>query len=285
MRLSRVLLLSVLPLLAAAPVQAAEVLVPQASPAAKVGLRVGVTDVEITYHRPGVKGREVWGKLVPAGQVWRLGANDATTISFSHPVKVEGRDVPAGTYALFAIPGADKWTMILNKEAKQWGAYAYKQSEDLLRFDVKPQAGPETEWMTFTMTPTGAGSALAEMAWEKVRVPFRIEVDVDRIVWKGIDEALAGKPDAEAYLSAANYAAETGQRLADAKGWVEKAMALGESYWNHYMMAHLLQKEGKTDEAIAQLDKALALAAKDAEAPKEFSDQLRQLKTTWKPAK
>jgi hypothetical protein len=200
----------------------AEIRLPQPSPAASVKTALGVTDIVIDYHRPGVKGRKIWGALVPNGEVWRLGANEATTITFSTAVRIEGHDVPAGQYALFAVPGPDAWTLILNKEAKQWGAYDYKKDQDLLRFEVKPQAGPFTEWMTFSITPGGASAATVEMAWENLRVPFRIEADVQNLAWKGIDDTLAAKPDAGAYLAAANYALTENQRLDDALGWADK---------------------------------------------------------------
>ena len=134
----------------------------------------GATKITIEYHRPSVRGREIWGGLVPYGQVWRLGANEATTITFSAPVKVEGKDVPAGTYALFAIPGKDKWTFIVNKNAKQWGAFKYQQSDDLLRFDVVPQPGNAVETMTFSILPKAPASASIEMEWAKVKAAFNV---------------------------------------------------------------------------------------------------------------
>lgn len=264
------------------PARAAEVKLPQPSPAAKVALTVGLTDVEITYHRPAVKGRAIWGGLVPWDKVWRLGANDATTLSFATPVKVDGHDVPAGTYGLFAIPGKDKWTLILNKNARQWGAYSYKQEEDLLRFDVKPQAGADTEWMVFTMTPATLGSAVVEMAWEKVRVSFTISTDADKMAWESIDSALADKPDAEAYLTAAFFAVEKNTRLAEAQGWVDKALALDDNFWGHEYKAKLLQKEGKVAEAVQHLDKAMQLAK--GKAPQEYIDNLGKLKADWMKA-
>lgn len=271
-------LLSVLCLSASAQAQAPKL--PQPSPAAKSALTVGVTDVEIVYHRPGVKGRIIWGELVPWGEVWRLGANEATTISFSTAVKVEGHDVPAGTYGLFAIPAKDKWTLILNKQPKQWGAYFYKQEEDLLRFDVKPQAGPATEWMAFTMTPASPDSAVVEMAWDTVRVPFRVKVDVDRMVWSEIDKSLAGKPDTETYLTAVQYALNTEARLDDAMTWTDKALALQENFWAHEFKARLLQRQGKIDEAVQHLDKAMTLAK--GKAPQAYIDGLAKLKGEWK---
>src|SRR5450756_376502 len=154
-----------LPILAQAPT-------PQASPAGTASGAAGAAKITIEYHRPSVKGREIWGGLVPYGQVWRLGANEATTIGFPGPVKVEGKDVPAGTYALFAIPGKDKWTFILNKNAKQWGAFKYQQTDDLLRFDVVPQPGNAVETMTFSIVPKAPASELVEMEWAKVKAAF-----------------------------------------------------------------------------------------------------------------
>ncbi len=253
---------------------------PQASPAASVKTAVGTSEVTINYHRPGVKGRKIWGELVPLGQVWRLGANNATTITFADAVKVEGKDVPAGTYGLFAIPAQDKWTLILNKEAQQWGAYSYKQEQDLVRFDVKPQTGPFTEWMVFNITPAGEGKAVVEMAWENLRVPFTVEVDAETATWKSIDEVLAGTPAWGDYLTAARYALDKGKRLDEAMVWVDKSIAAQESFWNHELKARLLQKAGKTNEAFPHLDKAIALA--QGKAPKEYIAGLETTKAEWK---
>jgi hypothetical protein len=144
------------------------------SPAGSASGAAGATRITIEYHRPSVRGREIWGGLVPYGQVWRLGANEATTIAFSTPVKVEGTNVPAGTYALFAIPGKDKWTFIVNKNAKQWGAFKYQQTDDLLRFDVVPQVGNAVETMTFSIAPKAPTSASVEMEWAKVKTAFNV---------------------------------------------------------------------------------------------------------------
>lgn len=257
-----------------------QIKLPQASPAASVKTAVGTSEVVIDYHRPGVKGRKIWGELVPFGQVWRLGANNATTITFADPVKVEGKDVPAGTYGLFAIPAEDKWTLILNKEAQQWGAYSYKQDQDLVRFDVKPQTGPFTEWMVFNITPAGEGKAVVEMAWENLRVPFTVEVDAETATWKSIDEVLAGTPAWGDYLTAARYALDRGKRLDEAMGWVDKSIAAQESFWNHELKARLLQKAGKTTEAFPHLDKAIALA--QGKAPKEYIEGLEKTRAEWK---
>ena len=266
-------------LCAAVPARA-EIKLPKPSPGASVKTEVGTTAVTIDYHRPGVKGRKIWGDLVPWGQVWRLGANEATTITFAGLIKVQGQEVPAGTYGLFAIPGTDKWTLILNKKSKQWGAYFYKAEEDLLRFDVQPQTGPFTEWMVFQITPAGNGKAVVEMAWENLRVPFTLETDADAMAWKSIDETLAGTPTWQDHLTAAQWALQKDQRLDEAMTWIDKSMAAEEGFWSHEVKAKLLQKGGKTEEALVHLDKAIEMA--QGKAPDEFIAGLEKLKAEWK---
>lgn len=146
------------------------------SPNAGVSQTIGVTEVSIRYGRPAVKGRAVWGELVPYGEVWRTGANEATTISFSNDVLIEGKKLAAGTYALFTIPGPDTWTIIFNKTAKQWGAFRYDAAQDALRVDVKPTAAPHEEWMSFSFKELSGESAQAVLRWEKLAVPFKIQV-------------------------------------------------------------------------------------------------------------
>ena len=160
--------------LLASPAALAQTPAAPQSPAGSASGAAGATKITIEYHRPSVRDREIWGGLVPYGQVWRLGANEATTITFSAPVKVEGKDVPAGTYALFAIPSKDKWTFIVNKNAKQWGAFKYQESADLLRFDVVPKTGNAVEMMTFSILPKAPASASVEMEWAKVKIAFTV---------------------------------------------------------------------------------------------------------------
>lgn len=148
------------------------------SPTASVSQDLGLTHVTITYHRPAVKGRVIWGGLVPYGKVWRAGANEATTITFSGPVKVAGHDVPAGTYAFFAIPDKDHWTLILDKNPKQWGAFSYKPSEDLLRFEVTPSASPMQEWLDYSIELTDQATATVTLHWEKLAVSFPVTAEI-----------------------------------------------------------------------------------------------------------
>jgi hypothetical protein len=149
------------------------------SPYAEVLQRINVTDVKITYHRPGVKGREIWGKLVPFGgdKPWRAGANDATTFSINKPVKIEGKELPAGNYTFYAFIGKDEWTLVFNKVAKTWGSYDYDAKQDALRVTVKPMEAPMKERLAYGFEDLQDKSAVCCLHWEKLKVSFKIEVE------------------------------------------------------------------------------------------------------------
>lgn len=280
----RAALIALSTLFFALPSFAIDLKVPRESPKASTSLTVGITDITLAYHRPAVKGRQIWGALVPYGEVWRLGANNATTLSFSDPVKLAGRDVAAGTYGFFAIPGPQSWTLILNKRPVQWGSFFYKPEEDVLRFEVKPEPGPMTEWMTFTLLPAGFGKANLSFRWEKLQFSVPVEVDVDKLVWAQYDAAIAEtqSQDWGVLLTAANYALERGQRLEEAKTWVDLSISLQESFWNYEAKAKLLQREGRTAEALPLLEKAIELSR--GKTPKGYTDGLEKLRKDWSAA-
>ena len=148
------------------------------SPKASVSQTVGFTDITISYSRPGVKGRKIWGGLVPYDKVWRAGANEATKITFSTDVIIDGKTLPAGSYGFFAIPGKDEWTLIFNKVADQWGAFEYNEAEDALRINVKPEKNNFTEWLRYEITKTSDTTAVVSLEWEKLKVPFNVEVKI-----------------------------------------------------------------------------------------------------------
>jgi len=154
------------------------------SPRAFLTQTIGLTDVTISYSRPGVKGRKIWGGLVPYKKVWRAGANEATKISFSTDVLIDGKKFPAGSYSFFIIPNENKdWTVIFNKVADQWGAFEYNEAEDFARFNVKPQSSNFHEWLSYTFSDMkvnekGKNSAQVNLNWEKIKVPFTIETEV-----------------------------------------------------------------------------------------------------------
>ncbi len=146
------------------------------SPKAEVTQTVGFTDITISYGRPGVKGRKIWGGLVPYNKVWRAGANEATKFTFSTDVVIEGKKLSAGSYSFFALPTKNEWTLIFNKVADQWGAFEYNEAEDAIRFKVKPEKSNWEEWLIYSFTRTGDYSAVISLEWEKFKVPFKIEV-------------------------------------------------------------------------------------------------------------
>lgn len=147
---------------------------PRVSPKAGVSQTVGITNISVTYSRPGVKGRTIWGELVSYDKIWRAGADEATAISFSADVTIEGQNLPAGKYSFFTIPGKDKWTIIFNKVAEQWGSYNYDQTQDALRVEVNPYEGSFVEWLRFSFEDLTKESATLILEWEKLKVPVKI---------------------------------------------------------------------------------------------------------------
>lgn len=151
----------------------------RASPKAIVEQTVGFTEIKIEYGRPGVKGRTIWGSLVPYDAVWRAGANEATKITFSSNVKIDGKKLKAGSYSFFAIPGQKTWTLIFNKVADQWGAFEYNDVEDALRIEVTPmQNNCWQEWLAYTINKSSDKKAVVMLEWEKLKVPFNVEVEI-----------------------------------------------------------------------------------------------------------
>jgi len=236
---------------------------PAASPVSKIEQRVGVTDVEIVYARPSAKGRKVFGELVPFGEVWRTGANNATSITFSTPVKFGGTDVPAGKYALFTIPAAGEWTVILSKVTEQWGSYQYDKKDDQARAIVKPIALTDAvETFEIGIGDLRDTSATLVLTWEKTRVPVKIEVDVKSVLVPQIEAAMAGSGK-KPYLSAAMFYYEHDLDLKQALTWMDAGLAeQPEAFWMTYRKGLILAKMGDKKGAIAAAEASLALAQK-----------------------
>ena len=236
---------------------------PLASQAAQVKQRVGITDIAITYHRPVVNGRKIWGGLVPYGQVWRAGANENTTIEFSTPVSVEGKSLPAGSYGLHTIPNTDSWTIIFSKMAVAWGSYTYNQSEDALRVNVKPRPIENEEALEYEFEDLKPDSVTVTMKWEKVAVPFKVSVtDADSVI-PSIRNQLRGKaqyswgPPNEA----AQYCLTKKTNLEEGLKWAELSIQNEERFENLSSKADLLQALNRTDEAKKVRDHAMELAS------------------------
>jgi tetratricopeptide (TPR) repeat protein len=252
------------------------------SPACTVSQDIGISKVDLAFSRPFVKGRKIWGELVPYGQVWRVGANSATTLTLSHAAKVAGKDIPAGTYGFFAIPGPKTWTLILNRKAKQWGAYEYKPEEDQLRWEATPETGPLVECLDYRIVPRDAANAVIELAWEKLRVSFQLSFDTKGIYWAHLEATLKKAPETDwvPWYQAAKYCQEQGLEPQLALAWIEKSLKAGDSFWNHETAARIYKDAKRLPEALVHIQKAIDLS-KD-KAPKEYTENLEKEIAAWK---
>lgn len=257
---------------------------PRPSPGATVSQMIGLTDVSISYSRPGVKERKIWGGLVPYNKVWRTGANEATKITFSDNVKINGQPLPAGAYSVATIPNENEWTVIFNKNTDLWGAFGYKQEEDALRIQVKPQPADFVERMEFSFTDLKDNSAVAALNWEKLMVPFTIEVDVHAKAMANIKKAMAElKPDDYTTpYRCANYYLRTDTDPEQALQWIEQSVKIKETYFNTAVYARLLGKLGKYKEAVAEGEKSVQLSK--ASDNKPDTTELEGLIAEWKKA-
>ena len=245
---------------------------PAASPSCTLKQRVGLTDIEVVYSRPGAKGRIVYGGIVPYGAVWRTGANWATKITFSTAVKLEGNDIPAGTYSLFTIPGTNEWTIIINKNANQWGAFQYDPKQDVVRFNVTPRTLDDDTLETFMIefTRIRDDSAVLMLVWDKTVVPIRLQVDVVSKLVPQIEAAMAapGKKSDGFYFQAAEFYYNHDVDLNKALTWVNAGLADNSqiAFEMLHLKAEILAKQGDKAGAIAAAKQSSDLSVK-AEGP------------------
>jgi hypothetical protein len=242
----------------------AQVDLPRVSPNATVSQTIGYTNINIVYCRPAVKEREIWGSLVPYGQVWRTGANEATTIQITTDALIQGNKVPAGRYALFTIPNEMEWIVILNKTDNQWGAFNYKEADDLLRFNLKPSKSSFTERLQFSFANITDSSTDIYLNWANIQITFRIEIDLIRQMHSKIKEALAAQSDRwQVYAESVNAAADYGVFMDEALGWVDKAISLGGGYVAYYGKARLLFKQNKLKDSLNAIEKCREIGRTD----------------------
>ncbi|MEM7086156.1 MAG: DUF2911 domain-containing protein [Bacteroidota bacterium] len=252
----------------------AQITTPRGSQTTTISQTVGTSTIEITYSRPSVRDREIWGKLVPYGlndlgfgtskaAPWRAGANENTTISFSHDMKVEGKPIKAGTYGLhIEVKENNKATLLLSNNSTSWGSFFYDPAEDALRADITTTTVPHTEMLTFSFPEVTATSAVATLAWEKKAFPFTVEVPVTEIVLSDIRNGMRDQPGFNrlTYEQAAGFALNNGGDLNEALGWINNAIA-GQFYSqknfnNLQIKAGILNKMGNANEAMATLEEA-----------------------------
>ncbi len=235
--------------------------IPDASPTQTIIQDFGLGKVSITYSRPSVKGRVIFGGINPFGQVWRTGANAATTITFTENVIVEGHSVKAGTYSLFTIPDKDEWTIILNKTAKQWGAYSYKEADDLLRFKEKPvYLAEKREAFTIQFSNITTHSTDLHMVWDHTSISIKLNTDDDAQITANIDELMKGnrKPY---YFNAIQYYYENNKDMKKALGWALEAEKVEpKGPWYKLWEARIRLKTGDKEGAIKAAREGVALA-------------------------
>src|SRR6266436_5118596 len=243
--------------------QAIELRLPTISQRATTTQRIGLTDITVNYCRPLVGGREIWGKAVPYGQVWRSGANENTTISFTDDVSVEGHALPAGTYGLHTLPTADQWTIIFSKNSTSWGSFSYDEKEDALRVTVKPHPAELVEALEYSFDDPKPDSVAVTLRWEKVAVPFRVSADVNAIVLRSIQNQLrnTGGFTWAGYDEAANWLLDTNSNLEQAMKWEDRSIQIEERFENLLGKSQILEAQGKTQEAAALKTKAFDAAS------------------------
>ena len=242
---------------------AQNVTLPMPSQYAEVMQRVGISDVKISYHSPGVNGRNVWGGLVPFGSVWRAGANENTTITLSHDAKVEGQEVKAGTYGLYMFPkDKQNFRIILSKYSKSWGTVAPTEKEAILITDVTTKEIPFQEWLTYDFVDRSGNDVTAVLRWADLEIPFSIEFDVDAIVIDNARAELKGRAGFtwQGYMQAANYCLQNDTNLEEAMTWIDQSISISSGFSNLQVKAGLLAKEGKMEEAKKVMEEALPTA-------------------------
>lgn len=251
---------------------------PRGSQMATVSQKIGISNIAISYSRPSVNEREIWGKLVPYGMnnlgfgtakesPWRAGANENTVIKFTDDVKIEGKDLAAGKYGLhMVIHENGKADIIFSKNHTAWGSYFYDPSENALEVQVDTKAIPHTEQLTYLFEEVDATSAVVVLNWEKKQIPFKVEVDVPKVVLADIRNKLQDSPgfNRQTWEQAAGYALNNGGDLEEALGWINGAIAgqffSQKNFNNMSVKAGILTKQGKTAESNAVMDEALGMA-------------------------
>src|SRR5438270_12866366 len=296
--------------------QPPKVRLPQASPSATVSQTIGITDISVTYHRPAVRGRTLWGDIssekvsalikansvastaegegtvdgapgggkdfpiAPNGHVWRAGANEATKFTVSDDILVQGQKLTAGAYSLHIIPGKEEFTVIFNKTADQWGSFRYDAKQDALRVKTKPVWQRDSqEQLSYEIPSLTPNSAQVILRWEKVAVPFTVEVpNQDTLVRSKIDAAVAANPsDWQIPLTVAT-AYFNDDKFDDAMVWVDKSIKVKETFQNLRTKANLLLNMGKKPEAIAVAEQAVARGKAEGTDTTRFEKFLADLK-------
>jgi len=278
-RLAGALLLA----LPALPATAQQFTTPAPSPNAKVTQTVGTTELSVSYSRPGVKGRPIWGALVPWNEPWRTGANAATQFTCADEISVEGQKLAAGTYALVTIPTAESWTVIFSKQKELLGTSNYDAKEDALRVTVKPEAAEHVERMEFSFDDATSDAVTLELRWEKLRVPVKLTVDTNAKTLAAARKAVAAA-EADAWRTpyrAATWANENGVAADEAAKWAAAAVKAKENFQTTGLLAKLTAKGGDKKKATELMKKSIAFGKADTNVVKAQLEENQKLLAEW----
>ncbi len=271
--------------ISAADIAFGQITYPRASQRQSIEQTVGDTEIKIVYHRPNIKDRQILGTkdekaLVPYGEVWRAGANENTTFEVTNDVTINGLQLPKGKYGFHIIPEKNEWTLIFNKVNDAWGSFSYKEANDALRVKVKPMTDNQSkESLAYVIEDVTDNSANVILAWDKLRVPFKIDVgDVSKRLLTEAQKQTVSTP-----LNAANYVFSTKQtdKYQEALGWVNGSLNTSETYFGLFLKSQLLGELGNTKEAITTAEKAIALGKKTNVNPNSITF-LENLLKGWK---
>ena len=280
----RSLLLAPAALCTLALTASAQIQAPAKSPKASFTESIGSTEITVDYCRPAVRGRTIFGDLVPYDEVWRAGANAATAISFSSDVKLAGQDIAKGRYAFFVTPQAKgPWKVILNSVDEQWGSYNRDPEKDVLTFEVEPTSCAHQEYLRIAVDPTAMGKGEMSLAWDKTRIAFPISVDVHKVMTARITEAIskAGPEDWQVYYQAASYHYDNKLDLMQAMTWVNKSVEIEQQPQNLVLLANLRHETGDTAEAIPPMKRAIELAKPLGERAANYIKRLESTIKEW----
>lgn len=254
-----------------------EILIPRLSPLSEISQFIGISKVTIKYSRPAVRNRVIWDSLVPYNQVWRTGANENTTITFLHPVFIDGNLLDKGTYGIYTIPNKDEWIIIFSKDNNLWGSDKYNEQNDALRIKSKPQVTEFTERLSFDFTNITDSTAFIILKWEKIQVPFKIKFDTKNLVLNNIKE----KFNWSLPNTAATYILNNQLDYNEGLKFVEQSIMLEENYSNLKTKARLLEKLNQKNEAIKTMKKAIQFG-KQMKTPPFDLTEMENLLQDWK---
>jgi hypothetical protein len=257
--------------------------VPAPSSKAKVEQRVGLTDFSVDYSSPAVRGRKIFGGLLPYDKLWRTGANACTKLTASRDFTFGGKPVPKGTYSVFSLPGASGWTVILNKNTEIAGTDGYDAKDDVARVDVKPAAIPARERMTFLFSDSTDDATRLDLEWETTRVSVPITVDTATQVKAGIDSTLgdAWRP----HYQAGRWLIENGGDVDTAIKYLDTSIGIQSTWWNNWWRAQALAKKGRTADAIAAGERAMEIGKGNATFENNFKADVQKTIDGWKKGK